>query len=260
MKMITGRVMAGLCALATMSLAASSAGAQSSEMKEKPPLYTYVSNWTIPRARWAEMAKDTSNTNKVLEQDLGSGNIVGYGDDTTLVHTLEGSTHDNWWSATSVAALFNVLDEFYKNGAAVSPVLESATRHSDQVFVSHFYNWRAGAYKGAYTHAAVYKLKADAPDDAVGMLSKTIIEPLLEKLLAQGAVIEYEIDEEEVHTDSSDRFWVVWISPNSQGLDKADAAVSETMKANPLAVPTIEAMVDFGPHRDWVYRSNVTYK
>ena len=51
----------------------------------------------------------------------------------------------------SMAAMLSVLDKFYKSGTPTSPVLASATKHSDGIFVSRFYNWRPGTYKNAYT-------------------------------------------------------------------------------------------------------------
>ena len=58
------KVLAGLCALAMAAVWAGPAGAQTSEVKEKPPLYTYVAEWNIPRAQWAEMEKETALTRK----------------------------------------------------------------------------------------------------------------------------------------------------------------------------------------------------
>jgi hypothetical protein len=45
-------------------------------------------------------------------------------------------------------------------------------------------------------------LKADAPDNAVELLSKNLIGPLMEKMLADGTVHEYEVDTEAIHTES----------------------------------------------------------
>jgi hypothetical protein len=260
MKTSVGRAITGLCVVGALSLATAPAGAQTPEVKEKPRMYSYVSNWTIPRAKWGEMEKDNATSAKMLEHDLASGAIVGYGDDTNLVHTPEGSTHDNWWSAMSMAALLNVLEEFYKSGGSVAPVLTSATKHWDGVYVSRFYNWRAGSYKGAYTHVSSYKLKADAPKDAVEVLSKNLVVPLLEKLMADGTLVEFEIDEEAIHTESPDTFWIDYIAASSAGLDKTNAALRETLKATPLAGPAFGSMVDFAPHRDYLSRTNATYK
>ena len=56
-----------------------------------------------------------------------------------------------------------------------------------------------------YTRVGIYKLKSDAPSDAVEMLSKNFIVPLMEKLLADGALVEYEVDVESIHTGSPDK-------------------------------------------------------
>ena len=48
----------GVAGLAVLGMTATLAGAQTVEMKEKPPLYRYVSYWTFPRAHWADVALD----------------------------------------------------------------------------------------------------------------------------------------------------------------------------------------------------------
>ena len=249
-----------VCSSAGLGFAAAPAGAQTPEVKQKPPMYTYVSNWTIPRAKWADIAKENADTNKTLAKDLQSGTIVGYGDDENLVHTPDGSTHDNWWSAMSLAGLLDVLEAFYKSGTVASPALVSATKHSDQVLVARYYNWKAGSYKGAYTRASSYKLKADAPSDAVEGIAKTFMVPVMEKLLAEGAIVEYEIDQESVHTDSPSMFYLVYIAANSAGVDKAVGAVREAIRTTPLWGRTFNSLVDFDLHRDYLSVSNATYK
>jgi hypothetical protein len=83
----------------------------------------------------------------------------------------------------SMAGLLKVLGDLH--GTLATSALNSATRHSDSMFVSHYYNWHPGTTKGAFTHGASYKLKADAPDEAVDMLSKAFIVPLMEKMLSE---------------------------------------------------------------------------
>ena len=160
----------------------------------------------------------------------------------------------------SMAGLLNVLDEMYKSGTATSPILSSATKHSDSIYVTRFYNWRSGSWKGAYTHTASYKLKADAPNDAVEMLSKSFIVPLMEKLLANGTIVEYEVDEEAIHTESPDMFWIDYITSTAEGQDKVMAALHEAIQSNPLSGPAFGSMVDFAPHRDYLLRTEAVYK
>src|SRR5690348_5519090 len=99
MKTKLGKAIAAACLVAAM---ATGAFAQS-EVKEKPPMYTYVSNWALPRAQWGEIAKSNAGNEKILSNALASGAIVGYGNDEVLVHQEDGVTHDNFWSAMSQA-------------------------------------------------------------------------------------------------------------------------------------------------------------
>jgi hypothetical protein len=252
-------ILAGMCTLALIAAGTVPARAQD-EPKEKPPMYTYIGNWNIPRAQWADMEKADAADQKVMEKALADGTIVGYGTDLTIVHQLDGATHDSWWSAMSMAGLLSVLDKFYKNGSSTSSVLASATKHWDNIAVSRYYNWHSGPYKGAYTRAAMYKLKPDAPDHAVDILSKNLFVPLMEKLLADGTILEYEVDTEAIHTEAPGMFFVVFIATNADGLDKFDAALREAGKKSPLSGPAFGSMVDFTPHRDYLDISAGTYK
>ena len=254
------RVLAGLCALALAAFWAAPVCAQMAEVKEKPPMYTYVGQWNIPRAQWAEMEKANAASRIILEKDIATGTIGGFGFDMNLVHQPDGPTHDEWWSAMSMAGLLNVLDQFYKSGSATSPVLASATKHWDNIYVSRYYNWHSGSWKGIYTHGGYFKLKPDAPDDAIEVLSKNLFVPLMEKLLADGAIHEYEIDTEVVHTEAPGSFWIFYLAANAEGLDKARAALQASMKSNPLGGPAMGAMVDYSAHRDVLVRTDATYK
>ncbi len=259
MRMKLCGIFAAVWAVAMMAASAVPACAQD-EPKEKPPMYSYVGFWNIPRPQWAEMEKNIAVDQKILDKALADGTIVGCGNDLNLVHTADGATHDDWWSAMSMAAMLNVLDKFYKSGTPTSPVLASATKHSDGIFVSRYYNWRPGTYKNAYTRVAMYKLKPDVPEHAIETLSKSFMVPLLEKLLADGSIIEYEIDTEAIHTEAPGTFWVDVISPNADGLDKLNAALRDAAKANPLNGPALDSMVDLAAHRDSLSSTTVTYK
>lgn len=253
-------VFAGLCGLAIATLGSMPASAQMSEVKEKPPMYSYVGNWAIPRAQWAEMEKSTAADQKILDKALASGALVGYGSDVTIVHQPDGTTHDDWWSAMSMAGILNVLDQFYKSGNSTTPVLASATKHWDSIYVSRYYNWHSGTWKDLYTRAASYRLKADAPTDAVDTLSKNMLVPLLEKQLADGNIHEYEIDTEAVHTEAPGMFVIIYLAANAEGLDKVNAAVQQALKTSPLNGSAFGSMVDMSAHRDNLVRTSATYK
>ena len=253
-------ILTGACAALVAGACAVSATAQTADAKEKPRLYTYEALWSVPRAKWTDWEKDDPAQQKVLEKALSGGGIVGYGADTAILHSEDGPTHDNWWSSLSLAGTLNVLDALEKSSTAPNSILTTATKHHDEVWVSHHYNWHPGSWKGAYTYASIYLLKADAPDDAVELLADNLLVPLLEKQLADGTIVEYEIDEEAIHTQTPAGFWVDYITANSAGLDKVNAALGQALKANPFAGPAFGAMIDGAEHRDYLSRSNVTYK
>jgi hypothetical protein len=251
-------------ALGVVGLAACLAGParaqQTPEVKEKPPLYTFVSNSNVPRAHWVDMDKGMVDDAKLLDRALANGTIAGFGADHNMVHTPDGYTHDEWWTANSMAGLLNVLDQMYKANATTSPGLLTATKHGDQILVSRFYNWKPGSYKDVYTSGSIYKLKADAPDDAVGTISKTEIVPMLEKLLADGAIVEYDIDTDAVHSEAPGIFYVFATAANAEGLDRLRAARQEAIKASPLFGPAFNSMTDYTAHRDMLARTNATFK
>jgi hypothetical protein len=173
-------VFAGLCGVAVFALSAIPSGAQATEVKEKPAMYSYVANWTIPAEHWGDVAKINAFDNTIFQAALSDGTLVGYGNDVNMVHTPDGESHDTWWSATSLAGLLKVLDKLRGVDPSNSPHSLNPTKHWDLVLVGHYYNWKPGAYTGAYVNVAMYQLKPNADDDAVSTLSKSVVVPMLE--------------------------------------------------------------------------------
>jgi hypothetical protein len=185
---------------------------------------------------------------------------VGYGNDVNQVHTPDGESHDTWWSSTSIAGLLKVLDKLRALPPADTPISLNPTKHWDLVLVSHYYNWKPGPYTGAYINVMLYQLKPDAPDDAVSTLSKTVVVPILEKLLADGTILEYEVDTEAIHTDAPGMFAIVYDTPQPEGVDTARAAIRAAQKDNPLIGPSFDSFIDYTQHRDELLKGNGAYK
>ena len=257
------RVIASGAGLALLGMIATPANAQTAGVKEKPPLYKYASYWEFPPAHWREVDKDNASSNqKILAPALADGTLVGYGDDESLVHSDQGFTHGKWWQSRSVAGLMKVLETFQKSGGLNSPLLVSSIRHQDQMFVSRFYNWKAGHWKSAYKYTGTYKLKSDVPDPdaAVKSLSGFYV-PVFEKMLADGIVVDYEIDREMIHsTDSPGRIVFAFVMPGAESLDKFRAALGAALGNNSLILPAFGAtMANVTPQADFL-RVNATYK
>jgi hypothetical protein len=257
-KMTQAWAVAGAVAMGMLCI--TPASAQMQEVKEKPKMYSYVAFWAIPRSQWAEETKNEAAGEKFTQKGMADGQLVGYGTDQTLVHTADGATHDTWFSSMSMAGLLNVLDQVYRSGIPTGPVEAAATKHWDEVLVSRYYNWHSGSWKDVYSYALIFKLKPDAPQDTVDMVSKNLFVPMLEKLLADGTIHEYEIDEQAVHTDAPGTFSVDYIAANAEAFDKVNAAIGDAIKADPLGSSGFRNMVDWSVHHDDLLRTNATYK
>jgi hypothetical protein len=252
-------MMTGLLGLIALTLSVFPAAAQTPAVQEKPAMYSYVANWEIPRAHWPDVDKAVAPVTDVLQKALDDGTIVGYGRDLTLVHQPDVETHDEWWSAMSMAGLIKTLDRIHAAANTSAEALNDA-KHWDNIYVSHYYNWKPGPYKDAYTQASVYRLKESAPDDALENISQHLVVPVLEKLLADGTILEYEIDTMAVHTSAPGEFIIVTLMPTPEGLDTVHAAIVAAVKAHPLGIEAFDADTDSTAHRDEIYRSEGVYK
>jgi len=117
----------GLFLVLLMILSAPAAFSQ----KEQPRrLYTYVSQFQVPRAQWAQFAEETEKiADPVFERLMADGTIVSWGDFEAVVHTPDGMTHGSWWQATSFAGILRVLDELLKAGPRPGQI--ASTKHED---------------------------------------------------------------------------------------------------------------------------------
>jgi len=234
--------------------------ARAQEVKPKPPMYAYVAQWQVPRDKWPDLEKSSSALMSVLEKATADGTLVGYGRDESLVHSADGATHDNWWMANSMAGLVKVLEQVRVNAGNTSSAMSVATKHWDNIFVSRYYNWKPGQYKGAYIQISLFKLKPNAPRDALDQLCQHLIVPLLEKLVADGTIFEYEVDTEAIHSDDPGTFALVYITQTPEGLDKVQAAIRDSGKAHPLSGEAFDSATEDKGHRDYLMKGDGAYK
>ncbi len=243
----------GICSAFVMCMTAPA----SAQVQEKPPRYVYVSNWVFPRSQWPKAVPGDS---KQFDALIANGTINGYGYDANAVHTPDGWTHDNWWSSTSMAGLFDCLSALEKGNGAENSLLESATKHWDNVLESRYYDVKPGTVNSGYLYVSVYTLRKNAPDNAMDILGKGVVGPLMHKLFEEGIVSEWELDAQAIATNNPATFVIVWVLPNASGLDKTRAAMDAAFKANPLIGPTFESMVHLKDHRSELGSAYAVYK
>ncbi len=238
--------------LAMSFIGATPAGAQTKEFK-KPPMYSYIAVWNIPRDQWQARENQAAAARKILDRAISDRTIVAYGYD-------ENPLHDTFWLAMSKAGLESVRDQFHKAGIHVVPSKSGAQPSPVSILVSHYYNWHPITCKNAYVHVGIYKIKPDASPDAADTLSRNFFAPPLEKMLADGAIFEWETDTYANPKDAPGTFLIAYLSTTKEGLDRAERAVQEMLKSRPKQGPTFDSLVDVRASRDVVVRSYAVYK
>ena len=223
---------------------------------EKSPMYTYVAEWTVPRAMWADYEKQQAAGNDAMKKLVADGTLVSYGDFAVLNHQEGAPTHGSWFSASSMANLMKVLEGLRAANTATSPVL-AASKHWDYILTSRTYNAHSGTFTNGYLRVATWMGKPGAGDSG-GKVLKASMVALLEKLLAEGALHAYTIDQETVHTMDRNAFFVVMVTNGAEGLDKFDAALEEMNKSNPTALAAFGSLIDEHGHTDVLARVSTT--
>jgi hypothetical protein len=190
-----------------------------------PIVYTYVSQFQVPRANWAAYSEDTEKSFiPVVEKSLADGSILSWSTFEQVVHTPDGYTHGAAWSSNSIAGLMKVLDEIRKNGPRSGQI--AATKHEDFLMQTRMYHGGSGT--PAYLRVVCSMAKADKPEGYTATLKKLLV-PTFEEQLKSGVATYYGVDEQYVNTSASSMRCVVITYPNAESMDKWAAAINTTM-------------------------------
>jgi hypothetical protein len=195
------------------------------QMEPTPIVYTYVSQFQVPRANWAAYSEDTEKSVvPIVEKLTADGTILSWSTFEHIVHTPDGYTHGAAWSSTSISGLMKVLDEIRKVGPRPGQI--AATRHEDFLMQTSLY--RVGSGTPAYLRVVCSKAKADKPGDYTATLKKLLV-PTFEEQVKKGVATYYGVDEQYVNTAAPSTRCVVINYPNAEGMDKWATAISTTM-------------------------------
>jgi len=195
------------------------------QMEPTPVVYTYVSQFQVPRAHWAAYSEDTEKTVvPIVEKMTADGTILSWSTFEQVIHTPDGYTHGAAWSSTSISGLMKVLDEIRKSGPRPGQI--AATKHEDLLMQSTMY--RVGSGTPAYLRVICSNAKADKPGEYAATLKKLLV-PTFEEQLKKGVATFYGVDEQYVNTAAPSTRCVVINYPNAEGMDKWAAAINTTM-------------------------------
>ena len=223
--MMTKRSFAWMLSLMVVLLAIGSVPMALSQMEQGPTVYTFVSQFQVPRANWAAYSEDTEKTVlPIMEKMTASGTIVGWSTFEQVVHTTDGYTHGAAWESPSIAGLMKVLDEVRKNGPRPGQI--AATKHEDLLMQTSMYHTGSGT--PTYLRVVCQMAKADKPGDYAAALKKYLV-PTFDGLVKQGAATYYGLDEQYVNTGPQSLRCLVITYPNADGMDKWATAVGATL-------------------------------
>jgi len=195
------------------------------QMEPTPVVYTYVSQFQVPRANWAAYSEDTEKTVvPIVEKLTADGTILSWATFEQIIHTPEGYTHGAAWSSTSISGLMKVLDEIRKGGPRPGQI--AATKHEDLLMQTSMY--RVGSGTPTYLRVVCSNAKADKPGEYAATLKKLLV-PTFEEQLKKGVATFYGVDEQYVNTAAPSTRCVVINYPNAEGMDKWAAAINTTM-------------------------------
>jgi hypothetical protein len=235
-----------LCGLAVMPSFAQMA-------QGKPDVYTYVAEWSVPRAQWGDMVKADDADKPVLDKLVADGTLVGYGAYTNILHVEGEPTHGTWFTATSEGNLLKGLEAIYAQpGLTTSPV-QGASKHWDLILTGNIYGGKPVKASDGYLTISRWQVKPGMMHDYVELSKKAIV-PLLDKLVADGTLTSYGQLREDYHTQGLGTVWEYFTVPDAASMDKVDKALEAAFESNPALGDAIRGAVEHDGHRDYINR------
>jgi len=214
-----------ICALTALSMLPLAIPMAAQEKEQT--VYTYVAEWRIPRAKAAAFQAFFERTDQpVFDRLLAENAIKEWGRTTTLLHTEDGMTDAVWWSSTNFSGIDKVLTELAK--IDTSGMNDLVEKHRDYYLESIIFRTGNSKATSGFLQESIYFVKAGKGEDWLKLWKKWM-QPVYEKLLADGAIMGYGIDQESVHTMPG-TYRSVWVTVDSaDAADKVDATFEAEM-------------------------------
>lgn len=209
--------------------------------------YTYVSEWAVPRAQWAAFEKQDESSVANMKKNVADGLLVAWGNETTRVHTSDGFTHAEWFTATSRENLLKVLEEQWTGATNASYV--AATKHADLFLHTIAHGGKAGASGTGYLRVASYQAKPGA-EDALQDLLMGKVKAFLDSEAAKGNVTLYNIDVEDIHSDAPGGYDLAMLFPDGAAMDRFYADFDAIGKSDPTVGVAFGSLTVSKDHRD----------
>jgi hypothetical protein len=220
---------------------------------EQAPIFTYVAEWAVPRAQWADVAKMNEATKPLLDSLVADGTLIGYGTFDNRIHSVDGMTHGSWFQATSVAGIFNALDKIYAQPGAVTQPVMAASKHQDYLMIANFHGAKAVSGGTGYLRVISAQVKPGQEEAFMDAYRKYVLSEY-QKLLAEGTILSYQLDWEYNVENAPGRFFSAVVLPNAEALDKVRTAFDELFGKNPAAMEALVSTTVPNSRNDMIAR------
>jgi hypothetical protein len=191
----------------------------------QPTVYTFVSQFQVPRANWAQYSENTEKSFvPIAEKMVADGTILSYSTFESIVHTPEGYTHGAAFSSATISGLTKVLDEVRKAGPQPGQV--AATKHEDYLMQTSTYI--VGTGTPAYLRVVCQNAKPDKPEEYAAALKKYLW-PMIEDQVKKGVASYVGLDSQYVNNIAPSTRCLVIDYPSAESMDKWAAAVNATL-------------------------------
>ena len=227
-------------ALSPICLAAQAANQEQS-------YYTYVSQWQVPRADWAAFEKQEKADDALLQKLVSDGTILDWGDEAVRVHTADGYTHADWFTATNRADLLKALEQMY--ASATNSAFVATTKHADLLLHTVAHGGKATSNSTGYLRVTFWQAKP-GEGDALEHYLISQVKPVLDKDIDNGTLLMYNIDEEDVHRNAPGGYNLALLFPDGAAIDKFFDELMAAGKQNPGVGQVLDSLTVAKDHRD----------
>jgi hypothetical protein len=204
----------------------------------------------------------------LLEKLLNEGAVTVYGIGFDVLHRPGQVNASVWFETPNFAAYGKVVEAIQqiqqKNPAWVERLMayQDAEAHRDLLLQMVEANGRAvAAGTLPYTMVSVVKAREGTQDELIESFKK-YSKPVLDKLVAEGAINFYSLLREALHGEDPATVYFVVSMNDLGGIDKMFAAEAEAVKALPegerkTRQESLRKLADMTAHRDWLMRAAV---
>ncbi len=256
-----------LFAFAVVLLAAVSVAAQ--EIRPVSYLAEFRVNWWRGHeaADWINLVKKYDKP--FLDKLMADGTVLAWGVDGAVIRREEGTTYLIWVVTADYAGMDKVYAGFNATWVYTTP--EDLARYFEVASLSNLHEHilrsilrnvsQAPPAAHPYRTYSGFKVKPGKGSEWRRLFEK-YKKPVLDKLVADGAIYGYGVDVEDFHTEDPGWHWLWVVTTTLAAFDKIDAAFDAanqewSEKERAAIAEEFGDVTEAGAHRDYLYRTVV---